>query len=193
MQVKIILFLLNVASVTAVLDLILHVRVNYHATQIVEIYHILQWFFLSTYTGDGCLISVFYWNLINDIITPMQRPVIIDIKCTWSWEFVGATRWSVGATLQRRLDSLLQRRLTPLPHAVFTGNRGRACVCWQGTRLKGKYRGFYSGVRQRCHASSRMLLCPCVNSRRSFPREISFDASRCLLGRGCRFHDLLRR
>jgi hypothetical protein len=60
----------------------------------------------------------------------------------------------------------------PLPHAISTGNPRRACMWWKGTELKEKYWGSYSGVRWRCHSSSGILLCPCVNSRRLFPTEI---------------------
>jgi len=89
----------------------------------------------------------------------MQQPVVIGIKCT-----------GCGSLFNEMNTTPTANSYAPLPHAVSTGKRRRACVWWQVTRLKGKYWGSYSSVRWRCHASSGMLLCPCVNSHRLFPR-----------------------
>lgn len=69
-------------------------------------------FHVITCTGDGCLISVFYWNLINDIITPMQQRAIIGIKCAGRGSFTVSR-----ATLHRRLTATQHVRM-PSPPAT---------------------------------------------------------------------------
>ena len=109
---KRILFLLNAAFATAVRDLILHVMLRQLSCypNSLNIPHSSVVFHVITCTGNGCLIVVFYWNLIN-YITPMQHPVIIGIKCS------GHGSCLERVTLQRLLTAMRHFRM-PSPLAT---------------------------------------------------------------------------